>query len=215
MVPAWVITFISGAVGAFVAAWAGAYLGFRRSKKERALDRRVGWHEVAIQSLAQYEERLERLRAHALNVLVVQGVDNRPADAAPPRPEDIPRLIKAPAILWTELAEAESRARAALRLGDLYTDGRTQLDCSVALTRSVNMVSGQWMDINPEPAIPWADLQVKAMAAATVRRSLQDSLRLVLELDGILATILGPKYRKRRALRQIERLRAELTERAS
>jgi hypothetical protein len=116
MVPAWLITLASGALGAFVAAWAGAYVGFRRGKKERALDRRIGWHEAAIQGLAQYEESLERLRGHALNVLVVQRTKNRPANAAPPRAEDMPRTIKAPATLWTELAASENRARALRRL---------------------------------------------------------------------------------------------------
>jgi hypothetical protein len=71
------------------------------------------------------------------------------------------------------------------------------------------------MDISAEPQVPWADLQVKASAAANVRRSLQESLKLVLELDGILARLLGPRYRQWRTLRQLKRLNAEVTQRAS
>jgi hypothetical protein len=207
-------TLISGAVGAFVAAWAGAYIGFRRGKKERALDRRISWHEEAIQSLALYEERLERLHNHALNVLVIQP-KKEPSPGAS-QPDNLPSVrIRAPALLWLELAEAEARARAALRLADPYTEGRTQLDCSVALSQTVNMVAKQWTDIGPEPAIPWADLRLCATASGTLRRGLQDSLKVVLELDGVLASLLGPRYRRWLALRRIEQLRAEITKSAS
>jgi hypothetical protein len=211
-----ILSFVTGAVGAFIAAWAGAYVGFRRGRKERALDRKLAWHEGAIQSLAQYEEQLERLRSHALNFLVIQPSRDPSRPKPAPRAEDVvPSLFKAPAPLWIALQEAEGRARAALRLGDLYTEGRAQLDCSVALSSSVNMVASHWMDISAEPQVPWADLQVKASAAANVRRSLQESLKLVLELDGILARLLGPRYRQWRTLRQLKRLNAEVTQRAS
>lgn len=209
-----IVSLISGAAGAFIAAWAGAYVGFRRGKKERALDRRITWHEGAIQSLAQYEEQLERLRTHALNFLVVQRSATTPSAPAGASGE-VPKLFKAPAALWAALQEAETKARAALRLGDLYAQGRTQLDCSVALSHSVNMVASYWMDVSPEPQIPWTELQTKAMAAANVRRSLQESLKLVLELDGFLAAVLGATYRRRRALREIERLRGEIAKGAS
>jgi hypothetical protein len=214
MLPAWFATMASGAAGAFVAALAGAFLGFRRTRNERALDRRVSWHEEAVQALAQYEERLERLRHHAMHILLIERTKTAhrrrqdPSDAS--TPSELPKRIKAPAILWKELGEAERRARAALRLADLYTDGRAQLDCSVALNNSVNMVSGQWIDISAEPEIAWLELQSKAFAAANVRRRLQDSLKAVLELEGLLANVLGPKYRQWRALRRIKQLQADL-----
>ena len=135
-------TFLSGALGAFIAAWAGAYIGFRRGRKERALDRRIAWHEQAIHSLAEYEEQLERLRGHSMNALVIQRTKHRPNDAPPPSAEELPRLIQAPNSLWSALGAAEGHARAALRLGDLYTYGRTKVECSVALTNTVNMVAG-------------------------------------------------------------------------
>src|ERR1035437_1305730 len=109
MIPDSALTFISGSAGAFIAAWVGAYLGFRRSKKERALDRRVGWHESAIQSLAQYEEQLERLHGYSLNVLVVQRARDEPGSVDPVKKEDLPMQIKVPAALWSELRDAESR----------------------------------------------------------------------------------------------------------
>lgn len=108
------------------------------------------------------------------------------------------------------MGEAERRARAALRLADLFTEGRTQLDCSVALNNSVNMVAGQWIDISVEPEIQWLDIQSKAFAAANVRRRLQESLKAVLELEGFWANVLGPRYRRWRALRRIKQLQAEL-----
>jgi len=212
--PPWLITLLSGAAGAFIAAWAGAYIGFRRSRRERALDRRVNWHEEAIQSLAQYEDRLERLRAHAMNVLVIQRTrDGTPGTSS--AADAPPTTIRAPVALWTDLAETERRARAALRLADLYTEGKTQLECSVALGNSVNMVTGQWIDISAEPMIPWANLQSKAFAAAGVRRSLQGSLTVALELDGTLAAVLGPRFRRWRTIRRLEKLQAEISAPAS
>jgi hypothetical protein len=207
-------TLISGAVGAFVAAWAGAYIGFRRGKKERALDRRISWHEEAIKSVALYEERLERLHNHALNVLIIQP-RSEPSSVSGHLDNLPPARIRAPAPLWHELAEAEARTRAALRLADLYTEGRSQLDCSAALSQTVNMVAKQWTDIGPEPAIPWADLRHCAIASGTLRRGLQDSLKVVLELDGILASLLGPRYRRWLALRRIEQLRTRITKNVS
>lgn len=203
-------TLLSGAAGAFMAAWAGAYIGFRRGKKERALDRRVAWHEEAVQSLALYEERLERLHNHARNVLLVQPRGSSFSIPGDPNSAGVPPRVKAPAVLWKELGDAEARARASLRLADLYTEGRTQLDCSVALSQSINMVAKQWTDISPEPAVPWADLPICAMGAGHLRRSLQDSLKVVLELDGFVASVLGPRYQRWRTLRRIEQLRAKL-----
>lgn len=215
MIPSSLIPVLSGALGAFFAAWAGAQLGFRKSKKERALDRRVAWHEETIQGLAQYEERLERLRRHAMHVVVVQGGQAQDSVSAAPTAGDLPRTIPAPAALWLDLADAEIKARGALRLADLYTDERTRIDCSVALSNSVNMVSGQWLGIGPEPQIPWLDLQSKASAAAALRRKIQDSLAEVLELHGALAGLLGPKFRKWRTLRRLAKIRKELGPAAS
>lgn len=213
--PAWLITLLSGAAGAFVAAWAGAQLGFRRTKKEKALDRRITWHEEAVQSLGEYEESLERLRAYSMNVLVVQRSRERSTNAPPPGPDDVPRTIKAPPSLWADLGETERRARAALRLADLYTNERTQVECSSALSNHVNMAARQWLDVSPEPEILWTDLQIKAFSTATIRQRIQESLRVVLELDGYVATLLGPKYRKWRTLRRLKELEAEFKLRVS
>jgi len=54
--------FVLGAAGAFLAAWFGTLFALRKGKKERALDRRISWHEEAIESLAAYEDQLETLR---------------------------------------------------------------------------------------------------------------------------------------------------------
>ena len=72
-------TSVLTSAGAFLAAWLGAYLGFRRSRKERALDRRVGWYEMVIQTLAQYEGELERLQAFSQNLLIVKKVKKKQA----------------------------------------------------------------------------------------------------------------------------------------
>jgi len=209
MIPDWISTFASGAAGAFIAAWVGAYLGFRRSKRERALDRRIGWHESTIQSLAQYEEQLERLHGYFRNVLIVQRPRDDSNSIDPANKIEFPTHIKVPATIWSDLRDAESSARSALRVGDIYAEGRAKVDCAVALSNSVNTVSGQWLDMSTEPLIPWAELARKVTASADLRRSLQDSLTIVLELDGILGRILGAKYRKWQQIRILKRLIAE------
>jgi hypothetical protein len=55
----------AGSVGALAAAWLGAHLGFRKARKERALDCIVAWHVDTIQGLTRYEERLKRLHAYS------------------------------------------------------------------------------------------------------------------------------------------------------
>ena len=200
-------------IGAFLAAWAGAQLGFRKSKKERALDRRIAWHEETIQALAQYEEQIERLRKMVLNTLIVQptALPDGSRDSLAPGPSDLPRKVRAPQEAWTELSVAEGRARAALRLGDLYTEGRASLSCSTALSTSVNLVIGNWADVRPEPEIEWAGLPSRALSVAGTRRMLQESLRVILELDGFVAAVLGERYRRRRLIKQLEKLQAELS----
>ncbi|GEM_PF-3342179 len=210
------LAFFTSAAGAFVAAWAGAYIGFRRGKRERALDRQLRWHEDAIQALAQYEEQLERLRGHALNTLVVHPRGPHSTMTEPPAdPDDLPKTVRAPALLWEALAKAESQARALLRLGDLYPTLRVQVECSTALTSSVNMVASHWIDVSPEPVIRWTDLSLKATGSANLRRSLQESLRVLLEVDGLLSRVLGGRYRRWAALRAIKKLKAELRSGAS
>ncbi|EKD99143.1 MAG: hypothetical protein ACD_23C00110G0003 [uncultured bacterium] len=209
MIPDWALTFISSGAGAFVAAWFGAYVGFRRGKKERALDRRIGWHESAIQSLAQYEEQLKRLSGYFQNVLITQGRQEILASGDPNKKVDFPTHIRAPEVLWNDLREAECRARSALQVSDLYAEGRAQVECEMALSNSVNVVSGQWLDVSAEPMIPWNQLSLKASASANLRHSLQESFKLILELDGILARTLGPKYRKWKKIRIIKREIAE------
>jgi len=199
-------------VGAFVAAWAGAHLGFRRTKRERALDRRINWHEQTIQALARYEERLERLHSYSRNELIVQRL--RSGGSSIQSPDDLPKTIKVPRALWSELREAEEPARAALRLADPYTDLETQVACSTALAHTVNVVSSQWMDISPEPEIPWVELGMKAIRVGSVRLKIQDSLVRVLELDGVVASLF-PSIARRRLIRRIEKLQAKIAKGAS
>lgn len=198
--------------GAFAAAWAGAHLGFRRTKRERALERRINWHEQTIQALARYEERLESLHRYSRNALIIQR--SRP-DAAPIQSSDaIPKTVKVPQAIWSELRDAEEPARAALRLADLYTDLETQVACSTAVTNTVNVVSSQWIDIGPEPNIPWDELRMKAIRTGSVRLRLQDSLKRVLELDGFIAALF-PSTARRRLTRRIERMRTKIAQGAS
>ncbi len=181
---------LAGPVATFLAAWAGVYLGFRRTKRERAHDRRVAWHEQAIQALAKYEERLERVDGYSRNVLIIQrshGGTGPPVDA-----EALPKTVKVTSALWSELREAEEPARAALRLAAVYTDLGTQIVCSTALRSTINVVAGQWIDVSPDPEIPWINLQYKAIQTASVRGKIQESLRQVLELDSFLARLSPP-----------------------
>ena len=87
---------LGGPLAAFIAAWLGAHLGFRKTRKERALDRVIAWHVDTIQALARYEERLMRLHGYSRNVLIVQRVQYR-VDA------DLPRTISVPERLWQDL----------------------------------------------------------------------------------------------------------------
>ena len=65
-------------------------------------------------------------------------------------------------------------------------------------------------DVRPEPEIQWADLPSRAISVAGTRRMLQESLRIILELDGLIAAVLGPRYRRWRLIRQLEKLQAEV-----
>src|SRR5687768_10730084 len=93
---------LSGPAGAFAAAWLGAHLAFRKTRKERALDRKVAWHETTIQALARYEEQLERVRGHIMNELVIQRVARGQTERDP-----MPDKVRVPHALWQNLREAE------------------------------------------------------------------------------------------------------------
>jgi hypothetical protein len=209
------LTLVSGAAGAFFAAWAGAFLGFRRTRRERGLDRLVAWQEAAIQGLAQYEATLMRLTSVSLNELVIK----RPGGAAPPEMiadgAKIDEWIRAPSALWAELRECEGRVRAALRLADLFVDTKTAVACDLALRDTTNVFVGNWCDVSAEPLIPWTDLAKKALASESLRRGIQTSLTVVLEFDGAVSNLLGARFRNWRTLREIRRLQAELGEPAS
>ena len=209
------LTLISGMVGAFAAAWFGAQLAFRRTRKERALDRRVDWHAQAVEALAEYEDALESLHRHSRNAVLksqietaVKKIQGRPAEALEDRP--LPRKFRSKAAVWERVTEAEARARAALRTADVYTEGKTQLKCSTALRTSVNLVTGYWFDVSDEPEIPWAGLSGRIIQVEMLRRDIQESMRVVLELDGFLARVLGEGYRRKKRLRELDKLRKEL-----
>ena len=205
------LNLLAGAAGAFLAAWAGAYLGFRRSKKETARDRQIAWHEEVIQGLALFEEQLDRFRRHGTNTVIqatVSSLKESPSEGS--NIGALPNLFKPSPHMWESLGAAETRARAALRLGDIYLDGPLQVRCSVALDHQVNIVASHWLDVGVEPSIPWVDLTSKGMATAGVRRALQDSLRQIHEYDGLMARILGARYRRWRTLRRLKHTRKEL-----
>ena len=63
---------VSLVVGASLA-WVSSWIGFLRGKKERALDRRIDWHQEAIEALAGYEEELERLRTEAVSGILASA----------------------------------------------------------------------------------------------------------------------------------------------
>jgi hypothetical protein len=181
-----VAKFLAAPIGAFVAAWLGAHLGFRKTRKERALDRSVAWHVDTIQALARYEEKLKKLHSYSRNVLVVQRVQNAAQVEAQ---VEVPRTIRIPERLWQDLQEAEEPVRAALRLADAYTDLRTQVECSTALSTIVNVVSDQWFDLSPEPEVAWAGWSGNAIRIGSLRDTLLQSYKKSLQLDGFLASI--------------------------
>lgn len=198
---------LGGPIGAFAAAWLGAHLGFRKTRKERGLDRVVRWHEDTIQALARYEEKLKRVHNYSRHVLIVQRARHSPIGEVS---GELPRTIKVPERLWQELRDAEDAARAGLRLADTYTDLRTQLECSTALSSVVNVVSDQWFDISPEPEIPWLDVSGKVMRVALLRDVLQTSFKRTLELDGFLAS-LSPTIARRLLIRRIKKEQSRLS----
>ena len=83
--PTWLASFSSASAGAFFAAWAGAQLGFRRVKKERALERRIGWHEETIQALAKYEEKLDRVHKHSRHEIIIEMAKQGIRASGPPK----------------------------------------------------------------------------------------------------------------------------------
>ena len=213
--PDFLLTTTVSAVGAFLAAWTGAKIGFRRTIHERALDRRVVWHEEAIQVLAQYEEKLQRLRAVALHELVITKSDTVVANPSAKHATEPANDIRAPRDLWAEIRDTEARARAVLRLADVYTDLETAVLCDVGLGETVNLANGHWYDVGPEPMIPWAQLASRTLATQTLRQKIQMSLRLRLELDGVMFSWLGKRYRRCYTLRAIRNLKIARSRAAS
>jgi hypothetical protein len=196
-----IATSLAGPVAAFVAAWLGAHLAFRKTRKERALDRSVIWHVDTIEGLARYEEGLKRLHSYSRNALVVQRVKNaRPDEAF----TDIPDVIRVPAPLWQDLRTAEESVRAKLRLADAFTDLRTAVECSNALSNLVNVVSDQWIDISPEPEVRWAGWAATAIRVGSLRDAIQQSYKRTLEVDGFVASI-SPSVSRFMLLRRIKR----------
>jgi hypothetical protein len=167
------------------------------------------WHEKTIQSLALYQEKLERVEAHIRNELVIQRVARGEAGQG-----EMPRTVKVPGPLWTELREAEEPARANLRLANMFTDLKTQVECSTALSSTVNAVSGQWMDLSPEPTVPWASLSIKAITVGSLREKLQISLKEALELDGLWASLF-PTAARWRLIYRIKKEQKRLARSAS
>jgi hypothetical protein len=206
------VPYAVGAAGALASAW----IGFKRGKKERALERRIVWHEKAIEGLAAYEEQLERLRNYAVTSVVNQHASEhqqrRGHTAAPAEPSDLPTRFVPAEPLWTEVSKTEERARAALRLADVYVpDLRLQVECSAALTSAVNLVgTSLFIALEGSPGMPWADLSSRAIQVGILRRKLQESLSVVLEMEGLAAALLGSRYRTWLMRRRIDALRAAL-----
>ena len=57
--------------------------------------------------------------------------------------------------------------------------------------------------------VEWVQFSIKASASQSLRRELQESLIVILELDGLLANVLGSKYRKWKRIRILRQLLAE------
>lgn len=201
----------SSLAGAFAAAWFGAYLAFRKTRKERKLDRSVSWHVDTIQALAQYEERLKRLHSYSRNVLVAQRARDAVSTEIAP---NIPQRIQVPERLWQNLREAEDAARSMLRLADAFTDLRTAVQCSTALSGPVNVVADQWFDLSPDPEVAWAGWATTAIQVASLREAVQRSYRSTLEVDGFLASV-SPVYARFLLLRRIKKEQKRLTRRSA
>jgi hypothetical protein len=189
-------------IGAFFAAWAGAILAFRRTKRERALDKKIAWHEQTIQALAKYEDRLDQLKSLKMNILVVKRANAAKAEGVPVG--DVPKTIRVPAALWLQMKDAEEVLRGHLRLAGLYTNEDAQIDCAQALRLTVNIYTGQWMDLSAEPEVPWVEWDLKADGTANLRSLIQRSLSELLELHGLVATHF-PSIAKKRLIRRIQK----------
>jgi len=206
----WIQLFLPGVVaiiGAFAAAWFGARIGFRRSVRERAFDRRLEWHEEVVASLAAYDEVLGRLRNNYLNELVVKEAARRGSGPQPKNaPRDLPKSFRPKAEVWSEVVQTEASLRRSLHLFGLYTDGDAKDGCSSILDRTATLAAGQWFDLGPAPEIPWADIPVRRSALAQTRRILEEEIRAVLEYDSWLLR----KWPWLRRRREIARLKKKL-----
>ena len=207
-----VLTVLASVLGAFMAAWVGAYFGFRRTKRERALDRRVAWHERAVDSLVEYENALEHLHRDSRNALLVR---HRSEEGSGPKTreeakESLSRTFRPEPTVWKQVAGAEQKVRSALRWADMYTEGMVRIRCSAALAGTVDLVSGHWFDVSESPEIPWVDLKSRIFQVGDLRRALQQSLRIALELDGWYASIRGEEYRRKRELEELEKIKEKL-----
>jgi hypothetical protein len=72
----------------------------------------------------------------------------------------------------------------------------------------------RFIALEGSPGIPWADLQSRTFQVGLLRRKLQESLTVILELDGAAAAFLGSRYRSWRMRRRIDKLRATLDKQA-
>lgn len=206
-----IVKLLGAPAGAFVAAWIGAHLGFRTTRKERALDRSVTWHVDTIQALAKYEEQLKRLHGYSRNVLVVQRVRS---EAPNTQGTDVPKTIRVPERLWQDLRDAEESARGLLRLADAFTDLPTAVKCSTALANLVNVVSDEWFDLSPQPDVAWAGWARTAISVASLRDAIQQSYRGTLQVDGFLAST-SPTLARYMLLRRIRKEQKRLARGAS
>lgn len=211
-------TILAPIFGAFLAAWLGAHLGYRKTRKERALDRIVIWHEESIQSLARYEEALEEIHKHGLNALIIKPKNNERQNN-PDEERSIEHtsdlsgsgFFRPPENIWNQLGDIELRARSTLRLADLYAnDEKTKVFCSSTLTSGISLVSEQWIDLSPSPRIQHTSLVGKIATTKNTRLLLQESLRTVLELDGLPARLLGNWYVQKLRLRRLNKLEKQL-----
>jgi hypothetical protein len=205
MTEAWIGPVLGG-TGAFLAAWFGAHLGFRRSRKERALDRTIGWHEQTIESLARYEEQLERLRKYSIQSFLSRPLPEKSTDGKKGLGET---HVVVPEAMWLDLTDAEEKVRALLRLADLYTPEGLAIKCSVALSNTVNIVVNHLVHVRAEPTVAESAFFVKSRFTEELRKELQESLKVTLEIDGALAGLLGSRYRKWLKMRRIEKLRRD------
>jgi len=194
-------------LGGFAAAMWGARVGFARTRRERAFDRRVSWYEEVIEASAVYEEPLAHLRRDYLNKLVVRREKESPNSSGVTHKErdgevHLPKRFRPEPGFWTRVVEAEADLRRALRLHDLHTTGDAGDECAHVLNTVATLAVGQWFDLGPAPELSWTDIPSRQSRLSQMRRALESELREILRYSSWLQRTF-PKWAQRREVRRL------------